>query len=51
MSMEASAIMRAVDLIDFNGRALLRSCIENIIYDGMEDALSMAFGKEQTDVE
>ena len=49
--MEAVSIMRAVDLIDFRGRAMLRSCIENIIYDGMEDAISMAFGKEQTDVE
>ena len=51
MSMEAAAIMRAVNLIDFSGGETLRSCIENIIYDGMEDAISMAFGKEQTDVE
>ena len=51
MAMEADSIMRAVNLIDFHGRATLRSCIENIIYDGMEDALSMAFGKEQTDGE
>ena len=51
MAMEAVSIMRAVDLIDFHGRAMLRSCIENIIYDGMEDVISMAFGKEQTDVE
>ena len=50
MAMEAVSIMRAVDLIDFHGRAMLRSCIENIIYDGMEDVISMAFGKEQTDV-
>ena len=51
MTMEADAIMRAVDLIDFDGRAMLRSCIENIIYDGMESSLSVAYGKEQTDGE
>ncbi|MBE6664966.1 MAG: hypothetical protein E7603_01920 [Ruminococcaceae bacterium] len=51
MAREADSIMLAVDLIDFRGRAMLRSCIENIIYDGMEDALSIAFGKEQTDGE
>ena len=51
MAMEADSIMRAVNLIDFHGRATLRSCIENIIYDGMEDVLSIAFGKEQTDGE
>ena len=51
MAREANAIMLAVDLIDFRGRAMLRSCIENIIYDGMEDALSIAFGKEQKDGE
>lgn len=51
MAMEAVSIMRAVELIDFRGRQTLRSCIENIIYDGMEDVISMAFGKESTDVE
>lgn len=51
MAREANAIMLAVDLIDFRGRAMLRACIENIIYDGMEDALSIAFGKEQKDGE
>lgn len=51
MTMEADAIMRAVDLLDFDGRAMLRSCIENIIYDGMESALSVAYGKEHTDGE
>ena len=51
MAREAASIMLAVDLIDFRGHAMLRSCIENIIYDGMEDALSIAFGKEQTDGE
>lgn len=51
MTMEADAIMRAVELIDFEGRAALRSCIENIIYDGMESALSVAYGKEHTDGE
>ncbi len=51
MAMEAVSIMRAVNLIDFRGRQTLRSCIENIIYDGMEDVISMAFGKEPTDVE
>ena len=51
MAMEADSIMRAVNLIDFHGRATLRSCIENIIYDGMEESLSIAFGKEQKDGE
>lgn len=51
MAMEASAIMRAVALIDFGGRTVLRSCIENIINDGMEEAISVAFGKEKTDGE
>ncbi|MBQ8497871.1 MAG: hypothetical protein IJ489_10525 [Clostridia bacterium] len=49
MTMEADAIMRAVAFLDFEGRAALKSCIENIIYDGMESALSVAYGKERTD--
>lgn len=51
MAMEADAIMRAVDLIDFSDRAILRACIENIIYDGMENAVRTAFGKERSDGE
>lgn len=51
MTMESDAIMRAVTLLDFDGREALRSCIENIIYDGMESALSVAYGKEHTDDE
>ena len=51
MAMESSSIMRAVDLIEFSDRSILRACIENIIYDGMENAISLAFGKERTDGE
>lgn len=51
MAMEADAIMRAVDLIDLSDRAILRACIENIIYDGMENAVRTAFGKERSDGE
>ena len=51
MAMEADAIMRAVDLIDLSDRAVLRACIENIIYDGMENAVATAFGKERSDGE
>lgn len=51
MTMEADAVMRAVSLIDLEGRTALYSCIENIIYDGMESALSVAYGKEHTDGE
>ena len=51
MAMEADAIMSAVDLIDFSDRAILRACIENIIYDGMENAVNTAFGKERSDGE
>ena len=51
MAMEAASIMRAVDLIDFSDRAVLRACIENIVCDGMEHAFSIVSGKEQTDGE
>lgn len=51
MALEAEAIMRAVDLIDFSDRGILRACIENIIYDGMENAVSTALGKERNDDE
>ena len=51
LSMETDAIARSVLLIDFEDRLLLRRCIENIIEDGMESALSMAVGKEKTDGE
>lgn len=49
MAMESAAIMRAVDLIDFSGRELLLACIKNIVCDGMENALSVALGKERGD--
>ena len=49
MAMESAAIMRAVDLIDFSDREILRACIENIICDGMENSLSVALGKETED--
>lgn len=49
MAMEAAAVMRAVELIDFSDREILRACIENIICDGMENALSVALGKESED--
>ena len=49
MAMESAAIMRAVDLIDFSGRETLLACIENIVCDGMENALSVALGKESED--
>ena len=49
MAMESAAIMRAVDLIDFSGRELLFACMKNIICDGMENALSVALGKERGD--
>lgn len=48
MAIEAASIMRAVDLIDFSERGILRSCIENIIIDGMENAISVVSGKEDT---
>jgi hypothetical protein len=51
MAMESASIMRAVDLIDFSDRSVLRSCIENIVCDGMENSVSMALGKERTDGE
>lgn len=47
-SMETEAIMRAVNLIDFGDQLLLSRCIENIIDYGMESALSIALGKEET---
>lgn len=48
MSHETDAILRAVELIEFGDRMPLRSCIWNIICDGMESTLSMAVGKEET---
>ncbi len=49
MAMEAEAILLAVDLIDFSDRGMLRACIENIICDGMEHAVSLALGKAGSD--
>ena len=48
MSLETDAIARAVDLVEFGDRMPLRNCIQNIIYDGMESALFMTVGKEET---
>jgi len=48
MSLETEAIMRAMDLVEFGDRVPLRNCIYNIVCDGMESALSMAVGKEET---
>ncbi|MBQ9747253.1 MAG: hypothetical protein IJV98_00575 [Clostridia bacterium] len=46
---EIDAILRAVYLMDFEGKPMFRECIENIITDGMGSALSIAVGKEGTD--
>ncbi len=51
MIRETDAIARALALVDFEGRKSLFDCIENIIYDGMESALSPAVRKELKDVE
>ena len=51
MTLETDAIARALALIDTNGQAGLMECIENIIDDGMESALSLAVGKERKYVE
>lgn len=48
LTIEADAILRAVDLLDFEGKPMFRECIENIIIDGMGSALSVAVGKEKT---
>lgn len=47
MAYETDAVIRAVDLIDFEGRELLRACIINIVDEGMESALSIALGKDK----
>ncbi len=46
LTMDADKILHAVDLIEFENRSMLRSCIENIITDGLESALSLTVGKE-----
>ncbi len=48
LTLEADAALFAFRLLDLEGRAMLGSCIENIITDGMESALSPAVGKEET---
>ncbi len=48
LALESDAILHAVDLLDFEGKPMFRACIENIILDGMESALSPAVGKEET---
>ena len=50
MTMESDAIARALLLAD-ECTASLRACMENIIYDGMESALSSVVGKEMKDGE
>jgi hypothetical protein len=47
LTIEADAILRAFDLLDFDGKPMFRECIENIIVDGMGSALSVAVGKEE----
>ncbi len=46
MTLETDAILRAVYLLDYDGKPMFRECIENIIVDGMGSALSIAVGKE-----
>ncbi len=46
---ESEAVLHAVNLLDFEGKPMFYACIENIITDGVESALSMAAGKEQND--
>ncbi len=48
LALEADAILRAVRLIEGEGQYMLLDCIENIITDGMESALSLAVGKEES---
>ncbi len=48
LTLESDAILRAVDLLDFEGKPMFRECIENIMIDGMGSALSVAVGKEET---
>ncbi len=48
LTLESDAILHAVDLLDFEGKPMFHACIENIITDGMESALSLAVGKEET---
>lgn len=50
MTMESDAIARAL-LLANECVPGLRECIENIIYDGMESALSAVVGKEKNDGE
>ena len=50
MTMESDAIARSLLLADACAPGL-RECIENIIYDGMESALSAVVGKEKNDGE
>ncbi len=47
LTLETDAILRAVYLLDFNGKPMFRECIENIVIDGMGSALSIAVGKEE----
>ena len=46
LTIEADAILRAFDLLSFEGKPMFRECVENIIVDGMGSALSVALGKE-----
>ena len=49
LTLETDALLRAVSLMDFDGKPMFRECIENIIVDGMGNAISLAVGKEETD--
>ncbi len=48
LAREKDMILHALALLDFEGKAMLYSCMENIITDGLENALSMTVGKETT---
>ncbi len=46
LRLESDAVLRAVSLLDFEDKPMFYACIENMIMDGMESALSEAVGKE-----
>lgn len=47
LSYEVTAALHAVELIDFGDDRMLYSCIENILCDGLESALALAWGREE----
>lgn len=46
LSYESTAALRAVELIDFSDRPMLRACLENVLTDGIQSALERVRGKE-----